>query len=98
MRRASKSSSRSVCPSVNEHVELVCPSSMNVYRPCMGKRPCLVKCLIASVACSEKDGRLRNIKIKVGLPIHPRMKASLPNGLSRVVLMLKIALPGRNFE
>ncbi|GFV11577.1 hypothetical protein TNCV_975671 [Trichonephila clavipes] len=33
---------------------LECPSSMNAYRPCMEKRPYLIKWLVTGVACSMK--------------------------------------------
>ncbi|GFX72442.1 hypothetical protein TNCV_3601211 [Trichonephila clavipes] len=45
------------------HIELVCPSSINVYKLCMAKRSCLIKWLVEGDSCSEKEGRQRKMKV-----------------------------------
>ncbi|GFW94548.1 hypothetical protein TNCV_3904581 [Trichonephila clavipes] len=43
-----------------------------------------VKCLVIGVACSEKEDRIRKIKVEVDPRPHPRRKMELPHRFSSV--------------
>ncbi|GFW29209.1 hypothetical protein TNCV_4132841 [Trichonephila clavipes] len=55
-------------------MELVCSLPVNVYRPCLKKRGCLIKFSIAGVESSMKEGRMWKMKF---VPVNPQMTPTL---------------------
>ncbi|GFY13524.1 hypothetical protein TNCV_4958941 [Trichonephila clavipes] len=54
------------------------------FRPSSVKRPCLVKWLVADVACLVNE--VREDRVKVAIPLHPLMKITLQSVQELIVL------------